>query len=180
MGNSLLMRGIGVMFSPGKTFRDAAENHTEWHVVTLSLVFGFLLAKQIIHSENRDLFFYVTTSLASGIGFVYFSGFFLAWLIKISGTYVAPQKMRMVLAYSLIPYIFALVLMYLSKVNILPKSALISFLLTIFSWGLAVFGVKTVAKINLAQAVFVVIIPVAALLLAISILFKVAWMIHGV
>jgi len=180
MGDSLLARSIGVMIFPRKTFQAASENHHERHIVVLSLVFGFLLARHIIRPENHDLFFYVTTSLSCGIGFVYFAGFFLSWLIEISGPYVRPEKMRMVLAYSLTPYILALTLAHLSKWIALPKTSSISFFLIIFSWGLAVFGVRVITGIRLAQSLMVIVIPVAALLLVVAILFKVAWMISGV
>ena len=180
MGNSLMERCVGVMISPKKTFLNAAENHNERHVIFLSLLFGFLFAHQIIRSENRDLFFYFTTALSSGIGFVYFSGFFLSWLIKITGPIVDPGKMRMVLAYALTPYILALSLLLLSKGTPIPMGTTVSFFLTVFSWGLAVLGVKTVAQIKWVQSLFVIILPVAALLLVISILFKLAWMTSGV
>jgi hypothetical protein len=80
----------------------------------------------------------------------------------------------------LIPYILALTLTHLSKLITLPKTSFISFFLIIFSWGLAVFGVKIITGIKLAQSLMVIVIPVAALLLVVAILFKVAWMISGV
>ncbi len=180
MGSSLMERCIGVMASPRKTFLEASEDHNERHVILLSLIFGLLLAKQIIRSENRDIIFYLTTALASGVGFVFFAGFFLSWLIKISGPTVAPEKMRMVLSYALAPYILALVVLLLAKSMLIPKGlSIFGVALTIWSWGLAVFGVKTIGGIKLTQALIVVVIPVSALLLVISILFKVAWMMSG-
>jgi len=179
MTDSLLARCLGVMISPRKTFLEGSERHNERHVIILSLLFGLLFARQIMHSEDRSIFFYVTTALASGIGFVYFSGYFFSWLIKISGTFVHPEKMRMVLSYALVPYIIALTLTLLSKEMILPKTSPIGFFLVVFSWGLAVFGIKTIGELKLIQSLFVMVIPVAALILIISILYKIAWMTWG-
>jgi len=179
MVDSLLARCLGVMVSPRKTFLEGSERHNERHVMILSIIFGLLFARQIMHSEDRSIFFYVTTALASGIGFVYFAGYFFSWLIKISGTPVHPEKMRMVLSYALVPYIIALTLAILSKEMILPKTSAIVFVLVVFSWSLAVFGIKTIGKLELVQSLFVMVIPVAALLLVISILYKVAWMTWG-
>lgn len=167
------------MISPRKTFLEGSEHHNERHVIILSLLFGLLLAKSIMHSEDRDVFFYVTTALASGIGFVYFAGYFFSWLIKVSGTFVHPTKMRMTLSYALVPYIIALTLTLLSKEMIIPKTSAIAFILVVFSWSLAVFGIKTIAGLQLVQSLFVMVIPVAALILVISILYKVAWMTWG-
>jgi hypothetical protein len=179
-GNSIIERCVGVVISPKKTFLSAAEDHNEWHVILLSLCFGLLFARHIIRSENRDLIFYFTTALASGVGFVYFAGFFLSWLIKITGPFVHPEKMRMVMSYALTPYILSLSLLFLTKSMPFPGASTASFFLTVYSWWLAVLGVKTVAEIKLVQSLFVVILPVAALILVIAILFKVAWMISGV
>lgn len=179
MADSLLARCLGVMVSPRKTFLAGSERHNERHVVILSLLFGLLFAKSIMHSEDRDIFFYVTTAIASGIGFVYFAGYFLAWLIKISGTQVSPEKMRMVLSYAFVPYIIGLTLALLSKESILPKTSAIVFILVVFSWSLAVFGIKTIGELKLVQSLLVMVIPVAALVLMISILYKIAWMTWG-
>lgn len=179
MGNSLIERCMGVLVFPRRTFLEASENHKEQHVMILSLLFGLLLARQIIHSENRDFLFYLSTALASGIGFVYFSGYCMAWLIKLSGPFVHHEKMRMVLAYALTPYILALSLLLLAKTIAIPKASLIGFILIVWSGSLVVFGIKTVGGLKLVQSVFVMIIPIAALLLVISILFKIAWMIYG-
>jgi len=179
MADSLLARCLGVMVSPQKTFLAGAERHNERHVIILSLIFGLLFAKWIMHSENRSLFFYGTTALASGIGFVYFAGYFFSWLVKISGTWVHPAKMRTVLSYALVPYIIALILTLLSKEMILPKTSVIAFILIVFSWSLAVFGIKTIGELKLVQALFVMVIPVAALVLIISVLFRIAWGIWG-
>ncbi len=180
MGSSLLARCIGVMAFPRKTFLELAENHNEWDVRILSLSFGFLIAKQIMHPDNHDLFVYLITSLSAGIGFVYFSGYLMSWLVKLSGNFVYPAKMRMVLAYAFTPYILALLLLLLTEIVDLPKGvSAIAFILVVWSWVLAVFGVKTVGDIKRVQAIFVVMIPIAALILVISILFKVVWMIGG-
>jgi hypothetical protein len=170
---------MGVMISPRKTFFESAEHPNEWHVRILSLCFGFLIAGQIIQSENRDMIVYLTTALSSGIGFVYFSGYFMSWLIKLTGSHVYPEKMRMVLAYALTPYILALVLLLIAKTVTIPMASMIGFILIVWSWFLAVFGVKTVGGLKRVQALFVVIIPIAALLLVVSILFKVVWMMYG-
>ncbi len=130
-------------------------------------------------SKDRDVFFYVTTALASGVGFVYFAGYFLSWLIKVSGTLVHPAKMRMVFSYALVPYIIALVLALLSKELILPKLPAIVFILVVLSWCLAVFGIKTIGELQLVQSLFVMVIPIAALILVMSVLYKVAWMTWG-
>ncbi len=167
------------MIFPRKIFLEGSERHNERHVVILSLVFGLLLAKAMMHPENNSTFVYVTTALASGIGFVYFAGYFFSWLIKISGTFVHPEKMRMVLSYALVPYIIALILTVLSKEMIIPKTSAIAFILVVFAWSLAVFGIKTIAGLKLIQSLFVMVIPVAALILVISILYKVAWMTWG-
>jgi len=180
MGNSLIERCVGVMIAPKKTFVKASEDHHEGHVIILSLVFGFLFARHIIRSENRDLFFYITTALSCGIGFVYFAGFFLAWLVKVTGPLARPETMRMVLSYALTPYILALGLLLLSRSVKNPMISLAAFMLTVYSWSLAVLGVKAVTSIKMVQSLFVVLIPVAALVLVISILFKVAWMTSGV
>jgi 4-amino-4-deoxy-L-arabinose transferase-like glycosyltransferase len=180
MNDSLLSRALVVMISPEKTFLDGSKRHNERHVIILSLLFGLLFARQIMHSENRDLFFYVTTALASGIGFVYFAGYFLSWLIKVSGRSMQSTKMRMVLSYAFVPYIIALSLSLLSKAMDLPKATgVIVFMLVVFSWSLAVFGIKTIGELKLVQSLFVMVIPVAALILIISVLFKIAWMTWG-
>jgi hypothetical protein len=185
MADSLLARCLGVMISPRKTFLVGSERHNERHVVILSLVFGLLFARNIMHSEDRSIVFYITTALASGIGFVYFAGYFFSWLIKISGTFVHSTKMRMVLSYALVPYIIALTLAIVSKEMIsqgsypLPKISVIVFMLVVFSWSLAVFGIKTIGELKLVQSLFVMVIPVAALILVISILYKIAWMTWG-
>jgi hypothetical protein len=177
---SLPKHCLGVMISPKNTFTEVAEHHNERHVIFLSMIFGLLFARQIMHSENRDLVFYVVTALASGVGFVYFAGYFLSWLIRISGSLLAtPEKMRSVLSYSFVPYILALTLLLLSKLGVLPKTSAIAFIFIVFSWGLAVFGIKTVSEIKTLQALFVMVVPVAALMLVISVLYKIAWMIWG-
>lgn len=179
MADSLLARCFGVMVFPRKTFLAGSERHNERHVIILSLIFGLLFARSIMHSEDRSVFFYLTTAFASGIGFVYFAGYFFSWLIKISGTFVHPMKMRMVLSYALVPYIIALTLALLSKALILPKISALVFILVVFSWSLAVFGIKTIGELKLVQSLFVMVIPVAALVLVISLLYKVAWMAWG-
>lgn len=159
---------------------EVSEHHNERHVIILSLLFGFLFAQQIMHPENRDLLFYIVTGLASGVGFVYFAGYFLSWLIQVTGAAtVSPEKMRSVLSYAFVPYIIALTLLLMTKIGVLPKTSVIAFFLIVFSWGLAVFGIKTVTHIKWVQSLMVMIIPVAALILVIAILFKVAWMIWG-
>jgi len=179
MADSFFARCFGVMVFPKKTFLAGSERHNERHVMILSLLFGLLFTRQIMHSENKDIIFYVMTALASGIGFVYFSGYFFAWLIKIAGTVVYPTQMRMVLSYALVPYIIALVLSLLAKEMILPKMSTLVFLLIVLSWSLAVFGIKTIGNLKLTQSLFVMVIPVAALMLVVAILFKVAWMTWG-
>jgi hypothetical protein len=62
---------------------------------------------------------------------------------------------------------------------VLPKTSIIAFVFIVFSWGLAVFGIKTVSEIKTLQALFAMVIPVAALALVISVLYKIAWMIWG-
>jgi hypothetical protein len=179
MDNSLFSRCIGVLIAPKKTFLEGSASHNERHVIILSMIFGLLFARQIMHSEDRDIFFYVTTALASGVGFVYFAGYFLTWLIKVSGTIVYPSQMRMVLAYAFVPYIIALILSLMAREMILPKLPAIVFMLVVLSWSLAVFGIKTIAELKVVQSLFVMMIPVAALMLMISILYKVAWMAWG-
>ncbi|MEK7286119.1 MAG: YIP1 family protein [Nitrospirota bacterium] len=171
---------LGVMIFPKNTFTAVSEHHNERHVISLSMIFGLLFARQIMHSENHDLVFYVVTALASGVGFVYFAGFFLSWLIRIGGSVLAtPAKMRSVLSYAFVPYILALSLLALSRVGVLPKTSAIAFFFIVLSWGLAVFGIKTVSEIKTLQALFVMVVPVAALVLIIAILYKIAWVIWG-
>jgi hypothetical protein len=179
MTDSLLARCLGVMISPRKTFLEGSERHNQRHVIILSLLFGLLFARQIMHSEDRSIFFYVTTALASGIGFVYFAGYFFSWLINIAGGAVTPTKMRMVLSYAFVPYIIGLSISLLSREMILPKMSAIVFILVVLSWSLAVFGIKTIGELKLVQSLFVMVIPVAALMLVISVLFKIAWMTWG-
>ncbi len=121
----------------------------------------------------------MTMTLSSGVGFVYFSSYFLSWLIRMSGKSVLPQPLRMVVAYSLTPFILALILMLASQYGHLGGTTAISFFLVVLTWGLMVYGIRVVTSIPVIQSLFVTVIPVLALMLAIALLFKLAWMVYG-
>ena len=167
------------MLFPKKIFPVIAARPIEWHVMVLSLAFGLLFAWKNLSPQNRDPVFFLTLSLSSGVGFVYASSYFLTWLVKVSGPVVPPQLLRMVVGYSLTPFTLSLFFMMLADHHYLPRLPFVYFVFVVMTWGLMVYGIQHVARIPVIQALFVTVIPVLALMLAIAILFKVAWMIYG-
>ncbi len=172
----LFSRCFGLMIFSKKSFETVAARPIEWHVILLSLVFGGLFAGRIV-SEQNTLF--ILVGLATGVGYVYASGYFLAWLIRLSGTPVAPDAIRMVVGYALTPFILGLLSIVLAEHGLLPKMPAINFILIVLTWALHIYGIKVVSRIQLIQALFVSVIPILALMLVIAILFKIAGMIYG-
>ncbi len=178
-GPSLIARCMGIILSPKTSFPSVAERPNERHVVILSMVFGALFAWRSVSPENREPLFMITMTLSAGMGFVYFSSYFLSWLIRVSGKIVSPQPLRMVVGYSLTPFILALILMLLSQYWQLGGTTGISFFLVVLTWGLMVYGIRVVTGVPVIQSLFVTVIPVLALMLVIALLFKVVWMVYG-
>ncbi len=177
--DSLIDRCIGILFFPKKSLPAIVTRPNERHIIILSLVFGALFAWRSISPQGRDPVFFLTLALSAGVGFVYSSSYFLSWLIRVSGKVIAPQPLRMVLGYSLTPFILALILMLLAQYRYLTGTTAISFLLIVLTWGLNIYGIRVASGIPVIQSLFVTVIPVLALMLIIALLFKLAWMVYG-
>lgn len=162
-----------MMFSK-KQFEEVAADPVEWHVLLLSLVFGGLFAQRLIGTGSQDISFFLVMGLLSGVGFVYASSYFLAWLLQLSGQRVAPHALRMVLGYSLFPFILGLIFIVLGDFQAIPKLSAINFVLIVQTWVLNIYGIKVVSNIPWIHAFFVSVIPILALMLAIALLFKIA------
>lgn len=163
-------------FSRART-EEVAAHPVEWHVVVLSLLFGGLFAGRLVGGQEISIF--MLLGLPAGLGFTYSSSYFLAWLIRLSGQPVAPQAIRMIVGYSLAPFILGLTFILLAEHRMFPKLSALNFVLIVSSWFLQIHGIKVVAKVPWIQALFVSVIPILALMLVITLLFKLAWMIYG-
>jgi hypothetical protein len=175
----LFARCVGVMAFSKRQFEAVAADPVEWHVLLLSLVFGGLFAQRLVGTGSQDVSFFLIMGLLSGVGFVYASSYFLAWLLQLSGQRVAPHALRMVLGYSLFPLILGLVLIVLGDFQVIPKLSAINFVLIVLTWFLNIFGIKVVSHIPWVHALFVSVIPILALMLAIALLFKIAGMVYA-
>jgi len=173
----LFARCFGVMTFSKSSFEGVAARPIEWHVILLSLVFGGLFAGRLV--SEQDALFFIVVGLATGVGYVYASGYFLTWLIRLGGTPVAPHAIRMVVGYALTPFILGLLSIVLGERHILPKMPAVNFILIVLTWALHIYGIKVVSRIQWIQALFVSVIPILALMMVIAILFKVAGMIYG-
>ena|GEM_PF-6248146 len=177
MGDTLLTRFIGVLISPRRTFRQVAECPSDLQVISLALVFGTLFAGQM-PLESRPVL-YLLLSLFSGLGYVYFSGHFLVWTLKISDVALPARTMRMVVGYSLAPYIIALSLMVIFQDNRYPGFSIINLGLMIWTWSLNVYGARVVAGLPVVQAIFMTFLPLSALMFVIALIFKLWWVCCG-
>ncbi len=173
----LLTRCAGIMTFSRKRVEEVAAQPVEWHVVVLSLLFGGLFAGRLV--DEKDVFFFLVMGLAAGLGFTYASSYFLSWLIRLSGQPIAPQPLRMIVGYSLTPFILGLLFIILAEHQFIPKMPALNFVLIVLSWFLQIHGIKIVAKIPWIQALFVSVIPILALMLVIALLFKIAGEIYG-
>jgi len=173
----LFARCFGVMIFSKRSFDTVVARPIEWHVILLSLLFGGLFAGRLVSEQN--VFFFIIMGLASGVGYIYASGYFLAWLIRLGGTPVSPDAIRMVIGYALTPFILGLLSIVLAERGLLPKMSAVNFTLIVLTWVLHIYGIKVVSRIPWIQALFVSVIPILALMMVIAILFKVAWMLYG-
>jgi uncharacterized membrane protein len=158
-------------------FEEAAAAPVEWHVVVLSLLFGGLFAGRLV--GEQDVLFFLVLGLAAGLGYTYASSYFLSWLIRLSGKPTAPQPIRMVVGYSLAPFILGLLFIVLGERQIFPKLSALNFVLIVSFWFIQIYGIKVVAKVPWIQALFVSVIPILALMLVIALSFKAYWMVYG-
>ena len=173
----LFARCFGVMTFSKNSFETVAARPIEWHVVLLSLLFGGLFAGRLVSEQN--VLFFIVMGLATGVGYIYASGYFLSWLIRLSGTPVSSDAIRMVIGYSLTPFILGLLSIVLAERGLLPKMSAVNFTLIVLTWALHIYGIKAVSRIQWIQALFVSVIPILALMMVIAILFKVAGMLYG-
>ncbi len=173
----LVTRCAGFLTFSKKQIADVTAQPIEWHVIVLSLLFGGLFAGRLV--AEQDVLFFLVMGLAAGLGFTYATSFFLAWLIRLSGKPIAAQPIRMIVGYSLAPFILGLLFIILAEHQMFPKMSALNFALIVLTWFLQVHGIKVVANIPWIQALFVSVIPILALMLVIALLFKIAWMVYG-